>query len=152
MKKPPQDLSQLLHQQGTLPSIAEKAELLLHLDNYVKQTVTGPVTEQLKVANLRQGILVIETTTAAWAARINFQKAKILQQLQAETLPMLSAIEVKVNPGLKMYETNVKPTHNQITETAASHIEALAEHAEGSLAIKLKRLAALASRSRQTKE
>ena len=64
MKKPPQDLSQLLLQQGQLPSIAEKAELLLHLDHYVKQVITGPVTEQLKVANFRQGGLVIETTTA----------------------------------------------------------------------------------------
>lgn len=74
MKKPPQDLSQLLHQRGQLPNIAEKAELLMHLDYYVKQVLTGPVSEQLKVANFRQGVLVIETTTAAWAARINFQK------------------------------------------------------------------------------
>ncbi|QYJ85798.1 DciA family protein [Shewanella mesophila] len=150
MKKPPQDLSQLLHQQGQLPSIAEKAELLLHLDHYVKQVMTGPVTEHLKVANFRQGVLVIETTTAAWAARINFQKPKMLQQLQVETLPMLSAIEVKVNPGLNMYATKSKPAHNQISETAAAHIQALADHTEGSLGQKLKRLAALASRSRQS--
>ncbi|WP_110457548.1 DUF721 domain-containing protein [Shewanella algidipiscicola] len=150
MKKPPQDLSQLLHQQGQLPSLAEKAELLLHLDHYVKQVMTGPVTEQLKVANFRQGVLVIETTTAAWAARINFQKPKMLQQLRAETLPMLSAIEVKVNPGLNLYETKSKPAHNQISETAAAHIQALADHTEGSLGVKLKRLAALASRSRQS--
>ena len=150
MKKPPQDLSQLLHQRGQLPNIAEKAELLIHLDNYVKQVLTGPVSEQLKVANFRQGVLVIETTTAAWAARINFQKTKVLQQLQAETLPMLSAIEVKVNPSLLMYVTKAKVNHNQITQTAASHIEALAEHTEGTLAIKLKRLAALASRPRQS--
>ncbi|MCL1095863.1 DUF721 domain-containing protein [Shewanella kaireitica] len=150
MKKPPQDLSQLLHQQGNMPNLAEKAELLLHLDNYVKKVLTGPVIEQLKVANLRQGTLVIETTTAAWAARINFQKPKILQMLQAETLPMLTAIEVKVNPSLLMYETKSKPAHNHISENAAAHIEALAEHAEGTLAVKLKRLAALASRSRQS--
>lgn len=152
MKKPPQDLSQLLHQRGQLPNIAEKAELLMHLDHYVKQVLTGPVSEQLKVANFRQGVLVIETTTAAWAARINFQKAKILQQLQAETLPMLSAIEVKVNPSLLMYVTKAKAkeNNNRITQTAASHIEALAEHVEGSLAIKLKRLAALASRPRKS--
>ncbi|GIU20872.1 DUF721 domain-containing protein [Shewanella colwelliana] len=150
MKKPPQDLSQLLHQQGQLPSIAEKAELLLHLDHYVKQVITGPVTEQLKVANFRQGVLVIETTTAAWAARINFQKPKMLQQLQLETLPMLSAIEVKVNPGMNMCETKSKPANNHISETAAAHISALAEHTEGSLGVKLKRLAALASRSRQS--
>ena len=150
MKKPPQDLSQLFHQRGQLPNIAEKAELLMHLDHYVKQLLTGPVSEQLQVANFRQGVLVIETTTAAWAARINFQKAKILQQLQAETLPMLSAIEVKVNPSLLMYVTKAKENNNQITQTAASHIEALAEHVEGSLAIKLKRLAALANRPRKS--
>ncbi|MBL4817103.1 MAG: DUF721 domain-containing protein [Shewanella sp.] len=150
MKKPPKDLSQLLHQQGKFPEIAEKAELLLHLDKHVKQVLTGPVTQQLKVANLRQGVLVIETTTAAWAARINFQKAKILQQLQAETLPMLSAIEVKVNPSLFLYAIKPKTNNNKITKAAAEHIEALAEHTEGSLGIKLKRLAALASRSRQS--
>ncbi|CAM3479672.1 DUF721 domain-containing protein [Shewanella violacea] len=150
MKNPPKDLSQLLHQQGELPNIAEKAELLLHLNHYVKQVLTGPVSQQLKVANLRQGVLVIETTTAAWAVRINFQKAKILQQLQAETLPMLSAIEVKVNPSLFMYAIKPKTNNNKISKTAAGHIEALAEHTEGSLGIKLKRLAALASRSRQS--
>ena len=67
MKKPPQDLSQLLHQSGTLPDIAEKAELLLYLDQHVKQIVAGPIAEQLKVANFRQGVLVVETTSAAWA-------------------------------------------------------------------------------------
>lgn len=148
MKKPPQDLSKLLHQRGQLPNITEKSELLMHLEHYVKKVLTGPVSEQLKVANFRQGVLVIETTTAAWAARINFQKAKILQQLQAETLPMLSAIEVKVNPSLLMYAAKAKINNNQITKIAATHIEALAEHAGGSLAIKLKRLAALASRSK----
>ncbi len=150
MKKPPKDLSQLLHQNGQMPNIAEKAELLLHLNNYVKQVLTGPVSQQLQVANLRQGVLVIETTTAAWAARINFQKAKILQQLQAETLPMLSAIEVKVNPRLFLYAAKSKVNHNAISRSAAEHIEALAEHTEGSLGLKLKRLAALASRSRQS--
>ncbi len=150
MKKPPQDLNQLIHQQGLLPSIAEKAELLLHLDHHVKQMITGPVTEQLKVANFRGGILVIETTTAAWAARINFQKPKLLQQLQTETLPMLSAIEVKVNPALNLSASKLRENHNQISEIAALHIQALAEHTEGSLGQKLKRLAALASRSRQS--
>ena len=150
MKKPPQDLSKLLHQSGPMPDLAEKAELLLHLNQYVKQMLSGPVTEQLKVANLRQGILVIETTSAAWAARINFQKGKLLQQLRAETLPMLTAIEVKVNPGLAMYEPKSQVPQNEISQTAASHIEALAEHVDGELGQKLKRLAALASRKRQS--
>ncbi|GGP51851.1 MULTISPECIES: DUF721 domain-containing protein [Shewanella] len=150
MKKPPQDLSNLVHLSGRLPELAEKAELLNSLNQYVKQTLTGPVAEQLKVANLRQGVLVIETTSAAWAARINFQKQKLLLQLQVDTLPMLTAIEVKVNPGLAL--ARPKPTTNQnaISSTAAQHIEALAEHVDGTLGEKLKRLAALASRNRQS--
>ncbi|WP_299008175.1 DciA family protein [uncultured Shewanella sp.] len=150
MKKLPLDLSQLLHQQSGLPQLAEKAELLLHLNHHVKCVLKGPVAKQLKVANLRQGTLVIETSTSAWAARINFQKIQILQQLQAEILPMLTAIEVKVNPRLHTQTSPVTPNNRHISHTAASHIEAIAEQTDGSLAQKLKRLAALASRSRQS--
>ncbi|MBB1319639.1 DUF721 domain-containing protein [Shewanella sp. SR43-4] len=150
MKKPPQDLSNLVHLSGRLPELAEKAELLNNLNRYVKQTLSGPVAEQLKVANLRQGVLVIETTSAAWAARINFQKQKLLKQLQTDTLPMLTAIEVKVNPGLALAKPQSQTNQNVISTTAAQHIEALAEHVDGSLGEKLKRLAALASRNRQS--
>ncbi|WP_350432256.1 DciA family protein [Shewanella sp. H8] len=150
MKKPPQDLSNLVHVSGRLPELAEKAELLNNLNHYVKQTLNGPVAEQLKVANLRQGVLVIETTSAAWAARINFQKQKLLKQLQTDTLPMLTAIEVKVNPGLALMKPQSQLNQNVISTTAAQHIEALAEHVDGSLGEKLKRLAALASRNRQS--
>jgi hypothetical protein len=150
MKKPPQDLSNLIHVSGRLPELAEKAELLNRLNHYVKQTLNGPVAEQLKVANLRQGVLVIETTSAAWAARINFQKQKLLKQLQTDTLPMLIAIEVKVNPGLALMKPQSQSNQNVISTTAAQHIEALAEHVDGSLGEKLKRLAALASRNRQS--
>ncbi|ASF16833.1 DUF721 domain-containing protein [Shewanella xiamenensis] len=148
MKKPPQDLSQLLHQSGTLPDIAEKAELLLYLDQHVKQIVAGPVAEQLKVANFRQGVLVVETTSAAWAARINFQKPKLLAQLQAETLPILTAIEVKVNPRLALYDAKPKQAHKALSPAAAEHIAALAENVSGTLGEKLKRLATLASRNK----
>ncbi|WP_394130648.1 DUF721 domain-containing protein [Shewanella maritima] len=151
MKKPPQDLSNLLHLSGKFPELAEKAELLNHLNQHVKQALAGPVAEQLHVANLRQGVLVIETTSAAWAARVNFQKPKLLRQLQAETLPMLTAIEVKINPRLAIVESNKPINQSKLSLESAKHIEALAEHVEGSLGEKLKRLAALASRDRQNK-
>ncbi|ABE53656.1 conserved hypothetical protein [Shewanella denitrificans OS217] len=150
MKKPPQDLSNLVHQFGKLPEMAEKAELLNNLNQHVKQILNGPVAQELKVANLRQGVLVIETTSAAWAARINFQKSALLTQLQNETLPMLTAIEVKVNPGLALAQSKTNVAHTQLSSVAAEHLQALAENVEGSLGEKLKRLAALASRNRQS--
>lgn len=150
MKKSPQDLSHLLHLSGKLPNMVEKAELLNHLNNHVKQMIGGPVADQLKVANLREGVLVMETSSAAWAARINFQKPMLLRQLQAETLPMLTAIEVKVNPSLVKRADKPQIHHRHMSEAAAQHIEALAEHVDGELGLKLKRLAALASRNRQS--
>lgn len=146
MKKLPQHLSQLMHQSGVLPKLTERAELLLYLDKTVKAMLSGPVCSQLTVANFRQNTLVIETSTAAWAARLNFQKAQLLQRLQSEALPMLTAIEVKVNPSLIARETKPNVSHRQISETAASHLADLAETTGGSLGQKLKRLAALASR------
>ncbi|MBR9729040.1 DUF721 domain-containing protein [Shewanella intestini] len=149
MKKPPQDLSSLLHLSGSFPELAEKAELINNLNYHVKQVLIGPVADQLHVANLRQGVLVIETTSAAWAARVNFQKPKLLRQLQAETLPMLTAIEVKINPRLAKVERHQTVNQSKISAQSAKHIEALADNVEGSLGVKLKRLAALASRNRQ---
>ncbi|MGI2259608.1 DUF721 domain-containing protein [Shewanella sp. GXUN23E] len=150
MKKHPQDLSRLMHHSGKLPSLAEKAELLRQLDQQVKQMLAEHVAQQLQVANLRDSVLVIETTSSAWAARINFQKAMLLTQLQAQTLPMLTAIEVKVNPALARTAPAPKIPQRELSADAAAHIQALAEHTDGSLAQKLKRLAALASRSRQS--
>ncbi|MGL4473366.1 MAG: DUF721 domain-containing protein [Shewanella sp.] len=152
MKKLPQDLCQLLHANGQLPEIAEKAELLNQLNNELKQLVSGPVVDQLKVANLRNNVLVLETSAAIWATRINFQKARLLQQLQLHTLPMLTAIEVKVNPGLAVSKAEPKANNRQISETTAHHLDALADQAGGELGQKLKRLAALASRRRQSSE
>ncbi|NKF52370.1 DUF721 domain-containing protein [Shewanella sp. WXL01] len=151
MKKLPQDLSSIIHQADEIPGLAEKAELLANLNHYVKQAVSGPVADQLRVANLRQDVLVIETSSAAWASRINFQKPKLLRQLQAETLPMLTAIEVKINPRLAIAARPTTVNQSKISSQSAEHIEALADQVEGTLGEKLKRLAALASRNRQNR-
>ena len=150
MKKLPQDLSQLFNHSGRLPELKEKAELLLRLDQVVKQQLTGPVVEQIKVANFRQSTLIIEVSSSTWAARLNFQKSNLLLKLQSEALPMLTAIDVKVNPRMRSSAPKSEPSYAQLSVTAASHIEALAEHTEGSLGQKLKRLAARASRQRHS--
>ncbi len=150
MKKLPQDLSQLLTVSGRLPELKEKAELLLRLDQVVKQQLSDPLVAHIKVANFRQDRLIIEVSSSAWAARLNFQKSHLLLKLQSEALPMLTVIDVKVNPRMQSRTPKSEPSYAQLSVTAASHIEALAEHTEGSLGQKLKRLAARASRERHS--
>ena len=146
MKKHPQDLKTILSLTGGLPSITEKSELLIGLNHQVKQILAPSVAAQIKVANFRNSTLIIEVTNSAWAARVNFQKKSLLTKLQNETLSMLTAIEIKVNPSINTLKSDVKVQHRQLTQTAADHINTLAEHADGSLKEKLKRLAKLANR------
>ncbi|RLV58941.1 DUF721 domain-containing protein [Parashewanella curva] len=150
MKKLPQQLNQLLNNSGSLPELKEKAELILRLNQLLKQHLRGPIAEQVHVVNLRQNTLILETPSAVWATRLNAQKSQILLTIQNEALPMLTGIDVKVNPRLSTYDANPPIKHAKLSQTSASHIEALAESVEGELGQKLKRLAALASRNRQS--
>ncbi|WP_133408111.1 DUF721 domain-containing protein [Parashewanella tropica] len=150
MKKLPQELNQLLNGSGALPELKEKAELILRLNQLLKQLLQGPIVEQVHVANLRQNTLILETPSAVWATRLNAQKSQILLTIQNEALPMLTGIDVKVNPRLSTHHSKAPIEHAKLSKTSASHIEALAEHVEGELGQKLKRLAALASRNRQS--
>ena len=147
MKKLPVELSHLFTASGKLPELKEKAELILRLDHLLKQLLQGPIIDQVSVANLRHNTLILETPSAAWAARLNFKKPQLLLKLQNEALPMLTGIDVKVNPRMHTVKPNSQINYAKLSETAASHIEALAEHLDGDLALKLKRLASLASPS-----
>lgn len=148
MKKCPQDLRNIC-QTASLPDIVEKAELLNQLERQLKSLLPTSIANHIKIANLRDNTLVIETISAAWASRIKFENKKLLQKMQTEVLPMLTSIEVKVNPRLSKAASTAVETNRTISTKAAEHLEELAQSTSGSLSSKLKRLAALASRQGQ---
>ncbi|WP_163935530.1 DUF721 domain-containing protein [Paraferrimonas sp. SM1919] len=145
MKQFPKSL-QNLSNSGSLTEILHHAEKLNQLDQWLKQNITKELATHIKVVNFRQGILYIAIDSAVWAARFNFQKSQIIQDLRTKHMPMLSAIELKVNPQMLKTQVNKPTNNNQLSPKAAAHIEELANQIGGPLAEKLKRLASKASR------
>ncbi|GLP97492.1 DUF721 domain-containing protein [Paraferrimonas sedimenticola] len=147
MKKlKPKGLENVAKGNNRLHQLLHHAEHISTLDKQVKHFVGNPLSQHLQVMNLRDGVLVVAVESASWHTRLNFVKPALTDWLRTQSLPMLAAIEVKVNPQMAQI-TKKEPTHsNRISQTAATTICEAAESIGGSLGEKLKRLALKASR------
>ncbi|WP_413111104.1 DUF721 domain-containing protein [Thaumasiovibrio sp. DFM-14] len=134
---------------GKLTNITQRAVLLEQLGKKVQACLSPALAEQVRIANYRQSILVLEVATPAWAQRLNFERYALMSELRRHDLPQLSSIEVKVNPTLAQQphrrNNSDKPDIEQvpISETAAEYLSAIAEHAPDGIKMRLKRLAAM---------
>ncbi|TKB53720.1 DUF721 domain-containing protein [Ferrimonas aestuarii] len=144
MKSKPTDISELMGQK--LSQVQQRTHALQQLEQSVRQVLGDDLQGRYRVANLRQGVLVIETNSGAWATRLQFQKQQLLQHLRQQNYPMLTTIEIKVNPKLSRVERHQEKNLNSISPEAAKGLNELAETVGGSLGEKLKKLAALGGR------
>lgn len=142
----PQTTANLLEATG-LNNIQQRAVALNQLNNAMKQHVN--CAEHCRVSNYRQGILIIETASAAWSMRLNYERYQLIRKLREKLLPKLQDIEIKVNPALA---TSSAPQQHKapdivqkpITPMAAQHLLATAKHAPDKVKKRLERLAKLA--------
>ncbi|TKB51277.1 DUF721 domain-containing protein [Ferrimonas sediminicola] len=140
MKSKPTDVAELMSQR--LRQVQERTESLRQLQQATTDLLGSDLRGRYRVANLRDGVMIIETDSAAWATRLQFMKLQLLQQLRQQGFPMLTTIEIKVNPTLSRIERQVTQNLNRLSPQAASQIQELAESIGGSLGEKLKKLAA----------
>ncbi len=134
--------------------LQEKALILSKLSNVLKDTLPAGCEDHCRVANYRQGSLIIEVSTSAWATRINYQRLAILSEFRRHGLPGLSNLEVKINPDLarsfigekpEVYKTE-KQARRELSAAAASALEIVAETASPKLKKRLQSIAALSKR------
>ncbi|WP_090361017.1 DUF721 domain-containing protein [Ferrimonas sediminum] len=140
MKSKPTDLADLMGHK--LVDVRQRTDTLRRLQQAVTQLVGNELNGRYRVANVRNGVVIIETDSAAWATRLQFQKMQLLQQLRQQNFPMLTTIEIKVNPGLSRIQRPVAKNTNQLSQQAADQLQELANSVGGSLGEKLKKLAA----------
>lgn len=163
----PQSLDTLFNDNsaGALRNVQQRAVALLKLNRAVKALLPAPLQPWCRVANFRQGILILETGNASWMMRLRYEQSSLLSALRAEILPSLAAIDIRINPSL-MAEMAIKtakeeinqevmadPAHpaRKLSAESAAQLESLAERSPEKLKAKLKRLAALAG-ERDTNE
>ncbi|WP_318507222.1 DUF721 domain-containing protein [Photobacterium leiognathi] len=147
----PQTTGDILEETG-LNNIQQRAMALSQLNKAVKQHVNG--AEHCRVSNYRQGILIIETASAAWSMRLNYERHQLIIKLREKLLPKLQDIEIKVNPALAAIQEqkqNKIPdiVQKPISDVAAQHLLATAATAPDKVKKRLERLAQLAMKKRQ---
>ncbi|WP_318439777.1 DUF721 domain-containing protein [Photobacterium leiognathi] len=146
----PQTTGDILEETG-LNNIQQRAMALSQLNKAVKQHVNG--AEHCRVSNYRQGILIIETASAAWSMRLNYERHQLIMKLREKLLPKLQDIEIKVNPALAAIQDqkqNKIPdiVQKPISDVAAQHLLATAATAPDKVKKRLERLAQLAMKKR----
>ncbi|MDP2561469.1 DUF721 domain-containing protein [Psychrobium sp. 1_MG-2023] len=131
---------------GKLAKIQQKASQLQVINLFLTTHLLPDSENYCRVANLRQGVLVIEVASGVWSTRLLQLKEHFLLQIRQQLIPNLANIEIKVNPQLFVTKPAPKPNSREISAQTAEHLNTLAEHAPAELAEKLQRLAKLARR------
>lgn len=148
----PQSIDTLLGD-SQLHNVQQRATALLQLNQAVRALLPRELQSHCRVANFRQGILILEIANASFALRLRYQTPALISALRQNTLPTLVTIEHRINPALAVSATSVRETaqsHYQtdkkrtISPQTAEHLRVLASHSPKALREKLEKLAALA--------
>jgi len=140
-----------------LQQVQQRAVALLKLNRAVKGLLPSPLQPWCRVANFRQGVLVLETANASWMMRLRYEQTNLLSALRAQILPSLSSIDIKINPALMVQATSTTKIavttqesteksvpSRKLTEESAETIRGLASRSPERIRVILERLASLA--------
>ncbi|MGL9773109.1 MAG: DUF721 domain-containing protein [Sodalis sp. (in: enterobacteria)] len=145
----------------SLSKIQQRAILLLKLNRAVNALLPTLLRPWCRVANVRQGVLVLETANASWLMRLRYEQPQLLSALGTQILPSLSSIDIRINPGLaRKQELNAQNNDSgrascrplgekprRLSVQSAASIRHVAARSEGKLKNALERLAELAGES-----
>ncbi|NRA70705.1 MAG: DUF721 domain-containing protein [Gammaproteobacteria bacterium] len=147
-RRTPDSINKLLSQgSGKLAKLQHKAYQLQVINRIITAELLPGSEEYCRVANLRNGTLVLEVASGAWFTRLQSMRINLLNQLRERVSSSLISIEVKVNPALFVTKPEPKPNQRKISAQTAEHLSALAQHSPPELAEILLRLAKLARRN-----
>ncbi|ASY80850.1 DUF721 domain-containing protein [Pectobacterium polaris] len=145
---------------GPLQDVQQRAIALLKLNRAVRGLLPAPLHPWCRVANYRQGLLILETANASWLMRLRYEQPALLSALRAQILPSLASIDIRINPTLaaKGHEivknSDIAATENthdkplrQLSEQSAETLRTLAGNSPEKLRKILERLASLAGES-----
>ena len=144
----PKVLTSLLSQGALLSKIKERTVALSQLTKVIDELLPTPLNQQYRVANYRQGVLILEVSSASWLTRLKYEQGNLLSGIRQKILPSLSSIQYKINPTIAtsysqsviLSDKNVKIS-NVISKQTAIYLNAVAEQAPDKLKKQLIKLA-----------
>ncbi|WP_154124516.1 DUF721 domain-containing protein [Grimontia hollisae] len=144
--------AQALMENALTGQIHQRAMALAKLNQQVQAVLPPASAKQCRVANYRDGILVLECGSSTWATRLNYDRQTLMSSLRQGPLPSLMTIEIKVNPALaidiskKGREKEAAKQTRKVSPMAAEYLKAIAEAAPDKVKKKLEAIAALSKR------
>ncbi|WP_279085102.1 DUF721 domain-containing protein [Gilliamella apis] len=144
----PKVLTSLLSQGALISKIKERTVALSQLTKVIDELLPTPLNQQYRVANYRQGVLILEVSSASWLTRLKYEQSNLLSGIRQKILPSLSSIQYKINPNIAtnysqsviLSDKNVKIS-NVISKQTAIYLNAVAEQAPDKLKKQLIKLA-----------
>ena len=144
----PKVLNSLLLQEALLSKIQERIVALNQLTKVIDELLPSSLNKQYRVANYRQGVLVLEVSSASWLTRLRYEQSKLLSGIRKQILPSLSSIQYKINPDISSQHSKmINDSSKSVTITralslqSATYLSALAESAPDRLKKQLIKLA-----------
>ncbi|OTQ60039.1 DUF721 domain-containing protein [Gilliamella sp. A7] len=144
----PKVLTSLLSQGALLSKIKERSIALNQLSKVIDELLPTPLNQQYRIANYRQGVLILEVSSASWLTRLKYEQSNLLSGIRQKILPSLSSIQYKINPTIAtnysqsviLSDKNVKIS-NVISKQTAIYLNTVAEQAPDKLKKQLIKLA-----------
>ncbi|MWP49748.1 MULTISPECIES: DUF721 domain-containing protein [unclassified Gilliamella] len=96
----PQMLTSIVTHASCLSKIQDRTNALKTLSKVVSDLLPLPLSEQCRVANYRQGILILEVSTASWLTRLKYEQSNLISEIRKTVLPSLSSIQYLINPNI----------------------------------------------------
>lgn len=128
MNKQLKPTAQILHNSHFLQRLLKQAQTLSQLQVLVHHYLAPAAREQLQLGSYDNGVLTLVLAEAAWATRLRYQEARLLDQLrQHSEFTGLQRIRLKVRPASSAPET-AEEERRYISATASEHIRDSAEN------------------------
>ena len=83
-----------------LSPILDRIDHLTKLNAFIKDYLEEPLVNYCRVANFRDGCLVIETDSAVWATQLRYLTPDLLNALRSKgNMPQLRSIKTHIQPS-----------------------------------------------------
>jgi len=128
----PKPLDELLPDAG----IADRAQRLARADEALRASLPAAAGAHVRLANLRGGCAILHADSAAWAERLRYLRATILEALGEGVADLqIRVVTPAAEPPRRTEPRQLPP------RVAGRTLEQLADHCEPHLASALRRLA-----------
>ncbi|MGR5351806.1 DUF721 domain-containing protein [Vibrio alfacsensis] len=128
--------------------IQQHAGEILQLNQALQSILPKGTADHCRVANIRNGHLLIDVSSAAIKMKVDYDRLMILNKLRTQGYAKLMSVEVRINPSLyrNRFEHDDRPKRPPLTEAAANSLMIIADIAPPKIKERLQRLADMAEK------